>query len=89
MYSVLYDACVTSITDYASAIMGYKQYDSTVQLYTRAIRAYLGLPKNSCGVGVKSEVDWYRTQLKLVRQHSRILSMDDSRLTKQVYMWDR
>ena len=93
VYSVLYDACVTSITDYASEIMGYTQYDSTVQVHTRAIRAYLGLPKNSCSVGVQSEVDWllpeYRTQMKMVRQYSRILSMDNSRLTKQVYMWDR
>ena len=93
VYSVLYDACVTSISDYASEIMGYTQYDSTVQLHTRAIRAYLGLPKNSCSVGVQSEVDWllpeYRTQMKMVRQYNRILSMDNSRLTKQVYMWDR
>ena len=93
VYSVLYDACVTSIADYASEIMGYTQYDSTVQLHTRAIRAYLGLPKNSCSVGVQSEVDWllpeYRTQMKMVRQYNRILSMDNSRLTKQVYMWDR
>ena len=93
VYSVLYDACVTSISDYASEIMGYTQYDSTVQLHTRAIRAYLGLPKNSCSVGVQSEVDWllpeYRTQMKMVRQYNRIVSMDDSRLTKQIYMWDR
>jgi hypothetical protein len=62
-------------------------------LHTRAIRAYLGLPKNSCSVGVLSEVDWllpeYRTQLKMIRQYSRILNMDNSRLTKQVYLWDR
>ena len=93
VYSVLYDACVTSISDYASEITGYTQYDSAVQLHTRAIRAYLGLPKNSCSVGVLSEVDWllpeYRTQLKMIRQYSRILNMDNSRLTKQVYLWDR
>ena len=93
VYTVLYDACVTSISDYASEITGYTQYQPTLDLHTRAIRAFLGLPKNSCNVGVLSEVDWllpeYRTQCKMIRQYSRILSMDNSRLTKQVYSFDK
>ena len=51
---ILYEACVS---DYGSKIPGYTQYDPTVQLHTRAIQAFLGLPKNSCNVGVLSEVD--------------------------------
>ena len=93
VYTILYEACVTSISDYASEITGYTQYEPTVQLHTRAIRAFLGLPKNSCNVGVLSEVNWllpeYRTQSKMVRQYSRLVCMDNSRLTKKVYMWDR
>ena len=72
VYSVLYDMCVTSICDYAAEVTGYTQYQPTIDLHTRAIRAYLGLPKNSCNVGRHSEVDWllpkYRTQVKIVRQ---------------------
>ena len=93
VYTILYDACVTSISDYASEITGYTQYEPSVQLHTRAIRAFLGLPKNSCNVGVLSEVDWllpeYRTQLKMIRQFNRILNMDNNRLTKKVYLWDK
>ena len=93
VYSILYDSCVTSISDYASEITGYTQYDHSVQLQTRAIRAFLGLPKNSCNMGVLSEVDWllpeYRTRLKMVRQYSRLLRMENERLTKKVYLWDR
>ena len=93
VYTLLYEACVTSISDYGSEITGYTQYEPTVQLHTRAIRAFLGLPKNSCNVGVLSEVNWllpeYRTQLKMVRQYNRVISMDNSRLTKKVYLWDR
>ena len=93
VYTILYDACVTSISDYASEITGYTQYQSTLKLYLRAIRAFLGLPKNSYGVGVLSEVDWllpeYRTQTKMIRQYCRILNMDSDRLTRQVYSWDR
>ena len=93
VYSILYDSCVTSISDYASEITGHTQYDHSVQLQTRAIRAFLGLPKNSCNMGVLSEVDWllpeYRTRLKMVRQYSRLVRMENERLTKKVYLWDR
>ena len=93
VYTILYEACVTSISDYCSEITGYTQYEPTVQLHTRAIRAFLGLPKNSCNVGVLSEVNWllpeYRTQIKMVRQYNRVVNMDNSRLTKKVYLWDR
>ena len=44
-------------------------------------------------MGVLSEVDWllpeYRTCLRMVRQYNRILKMDNGRLTKKVYLWDR
>ena len=87
VYTVLYEACVTSIVDYAGEVTGYTQYSRSVQLHARAIRAFLGLPKNSCNVGVLSEVDWllpeYRTRIRMIRQYSRILSMSDSRLTKK------
>ena len=74
-------------------LTGFNQYGKSVQLQSRAIRAFLGLPKNSCSMGVLSEVDWllpeYRTRLKMVRQYNRILKMDNGRLTKKVYLWDR
>ena len=93
VYSILYESCVTSINDYAGEVIGFLQYERSVQLQARAIRAYLGLPKNSCRVGVLSEVDWlmpeYRTRLKMIRQYNRILKMDEGRLTKKVYDWDR
>ena len=64
-----------------------------IKLHLKAIRAYLGVPKNSCNVGVLSEVDWllpeYRTRIRMIRQYSRMLNMEDSRLTKRIMLWDR
>ena len=44
-------------------------------------------------MGVMSEVDWllpeYRTKIRMIRQYHRMLKMDESRLTKKVYLWDR
>ena len=93
VYTILYEACVTSIADYSGEVTGYTQYDRSVQIHTRAIRAFLGLPKNCCNVGVLSEVDWllpeYRTKIRMIRQYNRILNMGDDRLTKKVFLWDK
>ena len=93
VYTILYNACVTSIVDYGGEVTGFTQYDPSLQVHLKAVRAFLGLPRNSSSVGVLSEVDWllpeYRTQVRMVRQYSRILRMDDNRLTKKVMLWDR
>ena len=47
----------------------------------------------ACNVGVLSEVDLllprYRTQIQMIRQYHRMICMDDSRLTKQIFLWDK
>ena len=93
VYSLLYNSCVTSVADYSGPITGYLQYDSTLQIHLRAIRAFLGVPKNACNVGVLSEVDLllphYRTRIQMVRQYHRMVCMEDDRLTKQIFKWDK
>ena len=93
VFSTLYDSCVASIVDYGSEVFGFEQYHSKVTLHLRAIRAFLGLPKNSCHAAVLSEVDWlephYRSRLNMVRFFNRVLKMDDNRLTKIVLKWDK
>ena len=93
VYSILYDSCVTSITDYSSEVIGYDQHPLTLAIHSRAIRAFIGLPKNSCSVGVLKELDWllpqYRTRVRMVRLFNRILKMADNRLTRKVFLWDK
>ena len=93
VYSILYEACVTSIADYSGEVFGYNQHQPTLKLHLRAIRAFLGLPKNSVNVGVLSEVDWllpqYRTRMKMIRMYNRIIKMDENRLTRKIFNWDR
>ena len=93
VYSLLYNSCVTSVSDYSGPVTGYLQYDSALKIHLRAIRAFLGVPKNACNVGVLSEVDLllprYRTQIQMIRQYHRMICMDDSRLTKQIFLWDK
>ena len=93
VYSLLYNTCVTSVSDYSGPVFGYQKYDSTLRIHLRAIRAFLGVPKNTCNVGVLSEVDLmlpqYRSCIQMVRQYHRMVCMDGSKLTKQIYTWDR
>ena len=59
----------------------------------RAIHAFLRLPKNVCNAGVMSEVSMlaprYRTQLTMIRHYHRMLKMDNARLTKKIFLWDK
>jgi hypothetical protein len=93
VYTLLYNTCVTSVSDYSAAVTGYTQYDSTLQIHLRAIRAFLGVPKNACNVGVLSEVSWvlpqYRTKMQVVRQYHRLINMADTRLANQILLWDK
>ena len=57
VYSLLLSACVNSVSDYSAAITGFDEYDSLTKVQLRAIRAFLGLPKNASNPAVLSEVD--------------------------------
>ena len=93
VYSLLYETCVTSVSDYSAAIFGFDEYVSSLKTQSRAIRAFLGVPKNAPNAGVLSEVEWllpkYRMRIAMVRFYHRLIRMEHNRLTKKVYKWDR
>ena len=93
IYSLLYKACVTSVMDYSGPLTGFLEYESANKIHLRAIRAFLGVPKNACNPAVMSEVDLllpkYRTNIQMVRYYNRIQCMNENRLTKLIYRWDR
>ena len=93
VYSVLYQACVRSISEYGSEVFGFKQYDTSFKLHLRAARAFLGLPKNVASFGLVSEVDWlmphFQTQIKMIQHFARVMRTASHRLMYRVFMWDR
>ena len=90
-YSVLIESCVNSIAHYSSEVWGYKGYDSTMKIFLRAARFYLGLPKNAPIPAIIADIDWlepiYIMQQKMIRQYHRILKMENTRLTKVIMLW--
>ena len=62
----------------------------TVQ--NRAIRFYLGLHKYTPLPALHGEMGWkppmYRHMTNILRFWNKLVNMDDSRLTKQIFNWD-
>ena len=88
VYSILYKACVCSISGYGSEVFGYEEYDATNKIHFRAARAYLGMPKNVTSFGLVSELDWlmpqYQTWVKMIQYFSRLVKTPSNRLMKKV-----
>ena len=93
VYSTLYEACVCSISLYGGEVFGYAEYESQFKIHTRAIRAFLGLPKQVTSFGLVSEVEWlfpcYQSQINMIQYFGRILCMPSNRLMYRVFKWDR
>ena len=88
VYSKLYESCCITIADYGGEVFGYKAYESTLKVHLKAARAYLGVPINTSIPGILSEISWmepiFRTQIRMVRQYSRVLKMQSNRLTRVI-----
>ena len=93
IYSILYRACVCSISQYGSEIFGYEKYESAFKLHLRAARAFLGLPKNVASFGLISELDWllpqFQSQIRMIQHFGRIMCTSSDRLLYRIYVWDR
>ena len=93
VYSMLYSSCVTSVSDYSASITGFCESSTMLKLHLRAIRAFLGVPKNAPGAGVLSEVGLllpkFRTRLEMIRHYHRMINMPDNRISKKVFHWDK
>jgi len=43
IFEMLYNCCVTSITDYSHDVIGFHQFSGSASIHSNAIRAYLGV----------------------------------------------
>ena len=79
--------------DYASGVWGYRKYDRPQVIQNRAGRAFLGVHRFTSNVVVNGDMGWItpdvRRKLNMLRLWVRIEKMDDHRLTKKVYKWDK
>ena len=62
------------------------------QLQNRAIRYFLGVHKFAANAAIVGDMGWlqpkYSRYLQVFRFWNRLLSMNNNRLTKKVFLWD-
>ena len=92
-YTKLYHTCVCTVMDYGSAVWGYKNYNKPNTVHNRAVRTFLGVHKFASVPAMSGDMGWSdpinRRKLEIIRFWIKINNMDDDRLTKKVYNWDK
>ncbi len=92
-YTKLYDSLVSPIIDYGSSIWGYKSYESLDRVQNRATRFFMGVHRFAPILGHVGDMGWgsnkSRWKLNILRLWNRLVEMDDNRLLKKVFLWDR
>ena len=79
--------------DYASGVWGYRSYNKPNNVHNRAQRAFLGVHRFTSNVVVNGDMGWtppnVRRKLDILRLWYRLDKMQNSRLTKRIYLWDK
>lgn len=92
-YEILFHNCVTPIIDYCSGVWGHQISHKIDMVQDRAIRYFLGVHRMTPLLAVRGECGWttssVRHKTNMVRLWNRLLAMDDDRITKKVFLWDR
>ncbi len=92
-YTKLYESGVTPILDYCSGVWGYNKLEKIDTVQNRALRLYLGVHKFSPNHAINADMGWItsrvRRHVEILRLWNRLINMEDDRLTKKVFMWDK
>ena len=91
-YTKLYKCGVIPIMTYGSSVWGFKKACEIDYVHNRAMRYFLGTHKYTPILGMEGDMGWYKPCLErkiaTLRLYNRICLMDDSRLTKCVFLND-
>ena len=93
IFEMLYNCCVTSISDYSHEVIGFHQYSGSALIHSKAIRSYLGVGNSANLCGLRSEMGWMeprsRSQIRMFRYFLKLKKMPDDRLTKKIFIYDQ
>ncbi len=91
VYTKCYDAIVQATINYGASVFGTTKYSCIEAVQNRACRYFLGLGKYAPTVAISGDMGWsnpqHRLWLCVIRQWCKLLNMDNSLLTKKVFMW--
>ena len=91
-YTKLYNSCVVPVMDYCSGVWGFKQHSKADVVQNRAIRYFLGVHRFTPTLALNGEVGWVpcktRRWVNILRLWNRLVKMNDSRITKKIFLYD-
>ena len=88
----MFHSNVVPIVDYCSSVWGYNSADSGNKIQYRAIRYFLGVHPKAPLLALEGDIGWMscktRHNVNMIRLWNRYINMNDTRLTKRVFLWD-
>ncbi len=92
-FTTLIENCVSPILQYSSGVWGNKKFKNCEDVILRACRFYSGVHRLTPIPGIQGDFAWLdcksRSVLEMIRLYNRFIKMDDNRLNKRVFLWDR
>ena len=92
-YTTLYQACVCPVLDYGAGVWGQGTFPKSVAVHNRAIRYFLGVHRYAPIAATSGDMGWepceVRWKVCTARLWNRLVNMNDNRLTKKVFNWDK
>ena len=92
-FNTLFNSMVLSIADYSAGIWGTRSFSKTEQVQYKAARYFLGVHRFASTEALLGDMGWptarSRHKLLLLKYWNRLCNLDDSRITKKIFNWDR
>ena len=92
-YDTLYASYVVPIMNYAAGVWGFGDFNDPQVLQNRIIRYFMGVHKFAPVPALHIEMDWLNTRfqrwLEMIRYRNQLATMNDSKLPRIIYEWDR
>ncbi len=92
-FTTLIDNCVIPVLSYGSGVWGQKYYKICEDVILRACRFYSGVHRLSPIPGIQGDFGWLdcrsRWIIESARLYNRFLKMDNNRINKKVFLYDK
>ena len=92
IYVQLYDCSVIPTMLYGAEIWGFIETNHVLKIQNRALRFFMGVHNKTPIPAMMGDMGWTDIYIKqsvcMIRFWNRMISMDYSRLTKRIFLWD-
>ena len=91
-FEKLYSTGMCPILDYSACVWGYGKFHDIDNIQNKAIRYFLGVHKFAPLAGIEGEMGWTNCRQRrhecILKFWNRLIKMENSRLTKRVFLHD-